>query len=75
MDSQDRKRFDIFEKIYEQISADVDREYEERHNEFETLPMRDISEVDDAEELLYHMKCSYDIESFEVNLLNDKSRK
>lgn len=74
MASQDRKSFDIVEKLYEQISREVEREYEERRNGFEALPMRDISEVDDAEELLYHMECSYDAESFEVSQLDGKGK-
>lgn len=64
--SENRKQFDIFETLYSQVSAEVEREYEAKWKESIAFPKRKISEIDDAEELWHLMERSHDAESFEV---------
>lgn len=64
--NENRAQFEAFEAIYSQVSAEVEREYEAKRNEMAALPSREISEIDDAEELWHIMERSHDTESFEV---------
>lgn len=64
--TENKKRFDIIEALHAEVTAEVEREYEAKRKESFALPKREISLIDDAEELWQRMECSYDAESFEV---------
>lgn len=68
--AESKKRFDVFEALFAETTAEVDREYEAKRKESAALPKRPLSEIDDAEELWQLMERSHDAESFEVMKLD-----
>lgn len=64
--TENQKDFDLFEAICSEVTAAVEREYAAKSKELAALPKRELSEVDDAEELWHLMERSNDAESFEV---------
>lgn len=64
--TDNQKQFEVFEALCIEVTAEVEREYETRRKEPAALPKREISKIDDAEELWHLMQRSHDEESFEV---------
>lgn len=64
--TENQKQFEVFEALCIEVTAEVEREYEARRREAPALPKREISDIDDAEELWSLMERSHDEESFEV---------
>lgn len=64
--TESQKRFDVFEVLFVETTAEVEREYLTKRKESAALPKRALSEIDDAEELWQLMERSHDAESFEV---------
>lgn len=68
--TENQEKFEVFEALCIEVTAEVEREYRARRREAVAFPKREISEIDDAEELWHLMERSHDEESFEVTKID-----
>lgn len=61
----DQKLFEIYEKLYSEAAAQVEKEYESTMKKYKS-PRKKLSDIDDGEELWNLMEHSSDGISFEV---------
>lgn len=57
----DQKKFETLEKLYLDVSMDVDKEYERSRKSF-NVSTRKLADIDDGEELWHYMETSNDME-------------
>lgn len=63
----DRKHFEIHEKLYSEASVEVEKEYESKSKKYKTARKK-LSDIDDGEELWNFLEYSSDDISIEVGL-------
>lgn len=61
----DRRHFEIYEKLYSEAAAQIDKEYESKMKKYKS-PRKKLSDIDDGEELWNFLEHSSDGISFEV---------
>lgn len=65
----DKKRFDLIEKLYSEANAEIEKEYEQKRKKYRRRSKRNICDIEDGEELWIFMENSNDSTDVRLNRL------
>ena len=65
----DKKRFDLIEKLYSEANAEIEKEYEQKRKKYKRRSKRNIRDIEDGEELWNFMENSNDSIDVRLNRL------